>query len=72
MAGRSPGLTAPTTNYPPPSVVPSIPKKYARESEAIDEIVQRCLKKDPAERFETMDDLRKALSHVLKRLDPQH
>ena len=31
------------SRYAPPSVVPSIPKKHAREAEAIDEIVQRCL-----------------------------
>ena len=60
------------SNYTPPSVVPSIPKKHAREAEAIDEIVQRCLRKDPAERFGTMDDLRRALTLVLKRLDPHH
>ncbi len=33
--------------YVPPSVVPSIPRKYAREATAIDAVVQRCLRKDP-------------------------
>ena len=48
------------TDYAPPSVVPSIPRKQVREAEAIDEIVQTCLKKDRADRFETMEDLRRA------------
>ena len=60
------------SNYAPPSVVPSIPRKYAKEAESIDEIVQTCLKKEPAGRYETMDELRKALAHVQKRLDPHH
>jgi len=59
------------TRYAPPSVVASIPRKFAREAAAIDQIVQRCLRKDPAGRFASMEDLRRALSQVLKRLDPQ-
>jgi serine/threonine protein kinase len=58
------------TRYTPPSVVPSIPRKQAREAQAIDEIVQRCLKKDPGERFESMKELRRALTRTLRRLDP--
>ena len=60
------------TNYVPPSVVHSIPRKHARDAEAIDEIVQTCLKKDRAERFQTMEELRRALTHVLKRIEPHH
>jgi serine/threonine protein kinase len=60
------------SNYAPPSVVQSIPKKFARLSGAIDEIVQTCLKKDPAERYATMEDLRRALMSVTKRLGPHH
>ncbi len=56
--------------YVPPSVVPNIPKKYAREATAIDAVVQRCLMKDPLDRFETMNDLRKALTPILRRVDP--
>jgi hypothetical protein len=56
----------------PPSVVHAIPKKHAREAEAIDEIVQTCLKKDAGERFQTMEELRRALMHVLRRIEPHH
>ena len=56
--------------YVPPSVVPSIPRKYAKDASAINLVVQRCLKKDPAERYETMNDLRKALTTIAKRVDP--
>ena len=56
--------------YVPPSVVPSIPRKYAREAAAIDAIVQRCLSKEPADRYLTMNDLRKALTAVARRVDP--
>ena len=58
--------------YAPPSVVPSIPRKYVKDAPAIDLVVQRCLKKDPAERFETMNDLRKALTTIAKRVDPHY
>lgn len=60
------------TRYTPPSVVPSIPRKHAREAEAIDMVVQRCLMKDPDDRFATMVDLRRALSKILHRVDPGH
>jgi len=58
------------TRYTPPSVVPSIPRKQAREAQAIDEIVQRCLRKNPDDRFESMRELRRALTRTLRRLDP--
>jgi eukaryotic-like serine/threonine-protein kinase len=58
------------TNYAPPSVVPSIPKKFAREAEALDEIVQRCLKKFPNERYPLVEDLRRDLTHSLRRVGP--
>ena len=58
--------------YVPPSVVPSIPRKYAREAGAIDAVVQRCLSKDADDRFATMNDLRKALTAILRRVDPNH
>jgi eukaryotic-like serine/threonine-protein kinase len=57
-------------NYAPPSVVSSIPRKLVKEAGAIDEIVQTCLKKDAAERFQSMEELRRALTHARKRLDP--
>lgn len=58
--------------YVPPSVVPHIPKKYAREALAIDAVVQRCLNKDPADRFATPNDLRKALTPIARRADPRY
>ncbi len=58
--------------YVPPPVVPSIPRKYGREADAIDAVVQRCLRKDPADRYETMNDLRKALAAIAQRIDPCH
>jgi serine/threonine protein kinase len=60
------------SNYVPPSVVPSIPRKHLKEAEAIDEIVQTCLKKDTAERYQSMEDLRRSLTQVAKRLDQHH
>ena len=58
--------------YVPPSVIPHIPRKYAREAPAIDAVVQRCLNKDPADRFATMDDLRRALVPIARRADPHY
>ena len=52
----------------PPSIVPSIPRSYARIASSVDQIVQRCLKKDPADRFRTMSDLRKAMLAILSRM----
>lgn len=56
------------SRYVPPSVVPFIPRSLARVAGLVDEIVQRCLRKDPAERFQSMTDLRKAQLSVLSRL----
>jgi serine/threonine protein kinase len=52
----------------PPSVVASIPHRYARVAADVDEIVQRCLKKNPAQRYRAMSDLRKAMLKVLTRM----
>jgi serine/threonine protein kinase len=57
------------TRYDPPSVVPAIPRPFVREAGRIDGIVQRCLAKDPADRFATIAALRRALIAVLRRLD---
>jgi hypothetical protein len=35
---------------------------------SVDQLVQRCLKKDPADRFGTMSDLRKAMLAILSRM----
>ena len=54
------------SHYDPPSVIPSIPRRFAREAERIDGIVRRCLAKDPANRFEAIPALRRALNGVLR------
>jgi serine/threonine protein kinase len=55
-------------NTEPPSVVASIPHRYARVAADVDQIVQRCLKKEPADRYRAMSDLRKAMLKVLTRM----
>ncbi len=52
----------------PPSIVPSIPRSYARVASSVDQLVQRCLKKEPADRFGTLSDLRKAILAILSRM----
>jgi serine/threonine protein kinase len=52
----------------PPSVVPSIASRHARLAGQADQIVQRCLKKEPAERYRTMSELRKAMQGLLTRM----
>ena len=51
-----------------PSIVPSIPRSHARVASSVDQLVQRCLKKDPADRFHTVSDLRKAMLAILSRM----
>ena len=52
----------------PPSVIPSFPHRQARLAGEVDQIVQRCLKKDPADRFRTMAELRKSMLGLLSRM----
>jgi serine/threonine protein kinase len=54
----------------PPSIVPAIPRRHQREAERIDAIIQRCLAKDPDDRFLTVPELRRALTPILRRIDP--
>jgi serine/threonine protein kinase len=35
------------SRYDPPSIIPSLPRSYARRAGDLDQVVQRCLKKDP-------------------------
>ena len=56
------------SRYDPPSVVPSIPRSMARVAADVDRVVQRCLRKDPGERFRTMTELRRALLSILNRI----
>jgi serine/threonine protein kinase len=56
------------SRYEPPSIVHSIPRCHARMASSIDQLVQRCLKKDPADRFATMSELRKTILTILSRM----
>jgi serine/threonine-protein kinase len=60
------------SRYDPPSVVPSIPKRYERAAERLDAIVRRCLEKDPADRFASIAALRQALIRALRRLGGEY
>ena len=52
----------------PPSVIPSFPHRQARQAGEVDRIVQRCLKKDPADRYRSMAELRKSMLGLLSRM----
>jgi serine/threonine protein kinase len=52
------------TLRPPGSVVPAIPARYAKFARPVDGIVQRCLKKDPEDRFRSIKELRLAIKQV--------
>ena len=54
--------------YQPPSIVPSVPSRHAKLAKSVDAIVQRCLKKEPSERFHAVAELRLALKAVLAQL----
>jgi serine/threonine protein kinase len=54
--------------YPPPSIVPSVPSRHAKLGKSIDAIVQRCLKKEPADRFHSIAEMRQALKELLAQL----
>ena len=56
------------SRYDPPSVIPSIPRSMSRVASGVDQVVQRCLKKDPGDRFASMTDLRKAMQSLLSRI----
>ena len=49
----------------PPSIMPSIAPRHAKVAAHVDQIVQRCLMKDPADRFRTVAELRQALKQAL-------
>jgi eukaryotic-like serine/threonine-protein kinase len=52
------------TLRPPGSVVPSIPARFGKFAKPVDAIVQRCLKKEPADRFRSVVELRQAIKQV--------
>jgi len=56
------------SQHQPPSIVPAVSPRHVKVAKSIDAIVQRCLKKDPGERFGSLAELRKALKQVLAQL----
>ncbi len=56
------------SRHQPPSIVPAVSPRHVKVAKSIDAIVQRCLKKDPDERFGSMAELHKALKQVLAQL----
>jgi serine/threonine protein kinase len=54
--------------HKPHSIVPSIAGRYAKLAKPVDAIVQRCLQKEPGERFHSVSELRMALKHVIAQL----
>ena len=53
------------SQHKPPSIVPSVSARHSKLAKRIDEIVQRCLMKDPAERYGSVAELRHALKQLL-------
>jgi serine/threonine protein kinase len=49
----------------PPSIIPAVPHRHAKVARRIDDLVQRCLMKDPADRFRSVSELRRALKEIL-------
>ena len=56
------------SQHKPPSIIPSVHHRYAKLAKRVDEIVQRCLMKEPAQRFRTVAELRMALKQTLAQL----
>ena len=56
------------SQYKPASIVPSVHHRHAKLAKHVDEIVQRCLKKEPADRFRSVAELRMALKQTLAQL----
>jgi serine/threonine protein kinase len=72
FAGKSlDALRSQHENEKPPSVVPAIPHRHAAFAKPIDEIVQRCLRKDPNDRFRSVTELHRALKPIVARLSPK-
>ncbi len=53
------------SQHKPPSIVSLVSARHAKLAKRIDEIVQRCLMKDPADRYASVADLRHALKQLL-------
>jgi serine/threonine protein kinase len=56
------------SQHKPPSIAESISVRPAKLAKSVDEIVQRCLMKNPADRYNSVADLRHALKRVRTQL----
>ena len=56
------------SQYKPASIVPSVHHRHAKLAKRVDEIVQRCLMKEPVDRFRTVAELRMAIKQTLAQL----
>jgi serine/threonine protein kinase len=66
--GRSlDALSRQHSQHKPPSIAESVSLRPAKFAKCVDDIVQRCLMKDPADRYSTVAELR----HALKQLRAQ-
>jgi serine/threonine protein kinase len=54
--------------YQPPSIVSAVPSRHGKLAKGVDAIVQRCLKKEPTDRFNSVAELRLALKELLAQL----
>jgi serine/threonine protein kinase len=67
--GRSmDALSRQHSEHKPSSIVPSVPPRHRKLATQIDQIVQRCLMKEPADRFGTVAELRQALKQAVGQL----
>jgi serine/threonine protein kinase len=53
------------SEHKPPSIVQSVPSRQRKLATRVDQIVQRCLMKDPADRFHSVAELRRSLKQLL-------
>jgi serine/threonine protein kinase len=56
--------------YAPAPVADAVPRRYRAAAAEINELVRRCLKKDPADRYPSIVALREALAATLRRIAP--
>jgi serine/threonine protein kinase len=54
--------------HKPPSIVRSVHSRHAKVAKRVDAIVQRCLMKEPADRFNSVAELRSSLKQVLAQI----
>jgi len=53
------------SRHKPPSIVSLVHPRQAKLAKRIDDVVQRCLRKEPSERFSSVGELRQSLKQIL-------